>query len=152
MVTKLQLIEPEEKYDTVNKYIETFDFDVLRSYFDGKKFFVSELEHINSNKTLYNLKFYNDDFGGFVKRYMKYTNRGFDILLSSLFLMELHNNDLDMDELKLKSTNVIKPSFIDESIFEIIKPEKESKPKSKFSFLMKCTKKGKNFEKLFLDK
>lgn len=105
---KIQLIEPHEEYGTIIKYVESFDFDICKNFFDGKKFYVNNLENIINNKTIYDEANFNDrSFNTMLHRVNKYSKRGFDIMFSSSFIRKLTNEKRKINKIIQSSGSII---------------------------------------------
>lgn len=147
---KIQLIEPESSIKNIDEYINTFDLDICKNYFDGSKFVVTNLSNIMNNKAIYDESYFkyrsNDPdenkrvdkiYMKLIERVCKYNKRGFNILFSSDFIQRLSNE---------KNNLIIIKSATDNKFHTIPVGENESivatatASNNKFNFLMKCMK------------
>ena len=86
----VQLIEPHKGFDTITKYVDSFDLDVCKNFFDGDKFYVCNLKNIQNKRTIYDEGHLTDrSFITMAKRLHKYKNRGYEILFSSEFIKQM---------------------------------------------------------------
>jgi hypothetical protein len=143
---KFQLIEPHDEYGTIMKYVETFDFDICKNFFDGTSFYVSNLSNIINNKAVYDETYYNErsfvnttfkndkTFKQMVKRVCKYNGRGYDILFSHSFIKKLMSEKSDL--IILDDVVVTKIVPTNERSEEFITNIKSSQ--NKFEFIMEC--------------
>ncbi len=82
---KIQIIVPNpEKYETAVEYINTFDLDVCKNYFDGTRFEVGTYEGILNSTAVYTPE--SDDLSNYdyilmSNRLRKYSDRGFKIMI-----------------------------------------------------------------------
>lgn len=84
---KIQLIKTINKYQGIDAYLDTFDFNILQNYYDGITFNVRSLENIKNNVAIYNEKFFGvRSFLWIVRRIKKYHNRGYVIVFGLNFL------------------------------------------------------------------
>jgi hypothetical protein len=85
--TYIQLIETTQAYKGIEKYIDTFDFDILQNYYDGNKFYVKNIDSINKKIAIYNEQFLGvRPFSWIVRRIKKYHGRGYQIFFGTNFL------------------------------------------------------------------
>ena len=135
---KMQFIEPHRDYNSLEKYVNTFDFDICKNFFDGSNFYVTNLYNIMNNKALYDETYFNKRAFGeedliektyvqFIKRACKYHSRGYDILFSASFIKSL------MAE---KNTAFIH-AFNGDVRLMLLRDNKDV-TQSKFDFVMKC--------------
>lgn len=129
----VQLIEPHEEYGTIVKYIESFDLDVCKNFYDGSHFYIESIDNIMSNKSIYYESHLDDrSFETMVKRLTKYNNRGFDIMFSTSFIRKLQ-----------KEKNTAQIHSFDNNMC-LLNGVTESQ-ESKFDFIMKCFDKKLSF-------
>lgn len=82
ILEKYQLIYYDsDKYKSPLEVINEFDFDFCKSYFDGKVFYIKNIDSIKSSSCIFNIKnpriYRNQN-----KRIIKYLLRGFDIKIN----------------------------------------------------------------------
>jgi hypothetical protein len=122
----VQLIEPHEEYGTIVKYIESFDLDVCKNFYDGSHFYIENLDNIMSNKSVYDESHLDDKcFATLVKRLTKYNNRGFDIMFSTSLIRKFQ-----------KEKNTVQPHIFGNNMC-LLNGVTEFQ-ESKFDFIMKC--------------
>jgi len=93
---KIQLIETSEKYKGIEKYIDTFDFDILKNYYDGNNFYITNLKGIQTKCASYNDIFIeNRPFIWIIGRIKKYHARGFTLNFGFNFLNYAKNIVMD---------------------------------------------------------
>ena len=52
--TKIQIIYVDStKYDCIYKYVDNFDFDITRNYFDGNKIYIENINNIINKTAIY---------------------------------------------------------------------------------------------------
>ena len=110
--SKYQLIYyDDENIKTPKDMINNHDFDFCKNYFDGKEFYVDNIESILSKSCILNLtklRIYNNKN----KRIIKYIKRGFDI--------KINCNDIEYNVLYVSKENIIDYNTIDEKNINLI--------------------------------
>jgi hypothetical protein len=100
---KIQLIVPHLKKGV--DYINNFDLDICKNYCDFSKIVVGNYDNICNNIAVYSDN--NSSFQNFLKRIIKYSNRGFDIHISTNMIKKLRNVTCSSKVLKdLKNKNI----------------------------------------------
>jgi hypothetical protein len=95
----LQLIETQDEYKSINKYIKSFDMDILENYYDGNMFYIKNLNGIINKQAIYNETFFTSrSFGWIINRISKYYKRGYQIHFGTNFLLYAHNLEISFDK------------------------------------------------------
>jgi hypothetical protein len=79
---------------SMNDYIQNFDIDVCKNYFDGKHFYSHHLDDILTKKTtIHYSEHFKIDMGLMLWRFIKYVKRGYCIRFDDEFGKEREYND-----------------------------------------------------------
>lgn len=144
---KIQLIEPATN---ILEHLELFDLDICKNYWDGKKFYVKNLENIQNKIAYYKSDFSDLNMSNYYKmfrRIIKYQKRGFKIVFPELFsenFISFFENNFDDDDNYDDEYRLLKNSYnyykLNPNIQSEIKLDVQSN--SNFDSISKCKSDG----------